>query len=236
MVARKCSLRLDAACDAWRVDVLITGASRGIGDALTTGYLARGARVFAGTRSDDASLGQLRTIKLDVTVESDIEAARQVVETEAGGLDLLINNAGVLQTSTSLSTIDTKRGLDLLKVNTLGPLMVAQHFAGLLRTGSRLVNITMPTSPLAKLSKTNDHMFVASRYALNALTRMIASELTHVTVVALWPGYLRTDMNNHAEAATPLDTAIPGVIDVIESIGPQDHGACLLPDGTHYAW
>jgi predicted DNA-binding transcriptional regulator YafY len=70
------------------------------------------------------------------------------------------------------------------------------------------------------------------------LTRMIAAELagTGQVVAALWPGYLRTDLNDHAEKATPLDAAIPSVVDRIEQLSSADHGACVLPDGTHFPW
>ncbi|ONI80423.1 hypothetical protein ALI22I_44740 [Saccharothrix sp. ALI-22-I] len=229
------------------MDVLITGANRGIGRALTAEYLARGARVFAGTRSADgeASLRalkadgtSLRVVRLDVTEEADLAEAARVVEAEAGGLDVLVNNAGVLQQSTGFRDVDPASALALLNVNTLGPLNTARHFAGLLRAGSRMVNITLPTPPVGKVSKPRNHVFVASRYALNALTRMIATELadTGVTVAALWPGYLRTDMNDHAADAAPPDTAAPGLVDLIDRLGPDDHGACVLPDGSHYDW
>jgi len=67
---------------------------------------------------------------------------------------------------------------------------------------------------------------------------MIAVEVadTGPIVAALWPGYLRTDMTGHAEAATPLEDAIPGVVDLIERLSPTDHGSCLLPDGSHVPW
>jgi NAD(P)-dependent dehydrogenase (short-subunit alcohol dehydrogenase family) len=226
-------------------DVLITGASRGIGLALTREYLARGARVFAAVRDSNrapelAALNtdRLKVIPLDVRSQRDIDAAGELVASQCGGLDLLINNAGVLHESASLADVDGQRMLDLLSVNTVGPMLVAQRFLSLLRPGGRLVNMTMPTRPLGDLTRTENHAFIASRYALNALTRMIAAELTGTgpVVVALWPGYLRTDLNNHAQKATPLDAAIPSVVDRIEQLSSADHGACVMPDGTHFPW
>lgn len=227
------------------VDVLITGASRGIGFALTREFLARGARVFAGVRDPDraAALAELAAtgltvLPLDVRSQPDVDAAAELVAARSGGLDYVINNAGVWHPSTALADVDGARMLDLLHVNTVGPVRVAQRFVPLLRPAARLVNITMPTRPITSLTRTENHAFVASRYALNALTKMIAVELagTGPVVVALWPGYLRTDLNDQAEAATPLETAIPGVVDLIERLGPADHGACLHPDGTHVGW
>lgn len=225
-------------------DVLITGASRGIGLALTREYLSRGARVFAGVRDPakapalrDLVTDRLTVVAMDVRSSGDIDAAGALVARH-GGLDVLINNAGVHAPSATLADVDGERMRDLLDVNTVGPLLVARRFVPLLRPGARLVNLTAPTRPIAELSRAQHHAFVASRYALNALTKMIALELAGAatTVVAMWPGYLRTDLNGHAEDATPLAEAIPGVVDLIERLGTADHGACVMPDGSHFPW
>src|SRR5262245_9096270 len=102
-------------------DVLITGASRGIGYALTREFLSRGARVFAAVRDPDRAPA-LRTIvtddlvvvPMDVRSPRDIEAAGDLVASRAGGLDFLVNNAGVLHTTTRLADVDAARTLDLL--------------------------------------------------------------------------------------------------------------------------
>lgn len=228
--------------------MLITGASRGIGHALAREYLTRGARVFAAVRdparapalTDLAGVAgdRLVIVPLDVRSPTDIADAGDLVAAHSGGLDLLVNNAGVGAASPQLADVDGERMLDLLSVNTVGPILVTQRFLPLLRTGGRVVNITMPTRSVGRLAATGNHAFIASRFALNALTKIIATELADsgLIVAALWPGYLRTDLNDHAEAATPLETAIPGVVDVIEGLDAADHGACVRPDGTHHDW
>ncbi|MFC3494446.1 SDR family NAD(P)-dependent oxidoreductase [Glycomyces rhizosphaerae] len=225
-------------------DVLITGASRGIGFALTREYLKRGARVFAGVRDPEnasalhaLAADGLVIVPLDVRSQRDIEDAADVIASH-GGLDRLVNNAGVLEPSSGLAEVDGPRMLEVLRVNTVGPMLMARRFLNLLRPDARLVNLTMPTRPIGSLTRTENHAFVASRYALNALTKMIAVEVadTGPIVAALWPGYLQTDMTGHAEKATPLEAAIPGVVDLIERLGPADHGSCLLPDGSHAPW
>jgi NAD(P)-dependent dehydrogenase (short-subunit alcohol dehydrogenase family) len=227
-------------------DVLITGASRGIGYALTREYLARGARVFAVVRNPDGAtalraLGdepRLVVVPLDVTSTVDIPAAVAAVSAQTDGLDLLVNNAGGGSVASGLAGVDADRMLDAFRLNTIAPVLVTKHFLPLLRPGARVVNMTMPSRPISELSRNGDLAFVASRYALNAATKMIANELgdSGPVVVALWPGYLRTDLNGRADEATPLDEAIPGVVDLIERLGPADHGTCLRPDGTRVSW
>jgi NAD(P)-dependent dehydrogenase (short-subunit alcohol dehydrogenase family) len=231
-------------------DVLITGASRGIGYALTRAYLARGARVFAVVRdpdrapavralaADPAAGDRIVIVPLDVTSTSDIPAAVAAVAAYTDGLDLLINNAGGGSVSTGLAGVDAARMLDAFRLNTIAPVLITQRFLGLLRPAGRLVNMTMPSRPIGALSRSGDLAFVASRYALNVMTRMIANELGDdgPIVVALWPGYLRTDLNGNTAEATPLDEAIPGLVDLIERLGPADHGTCLRPDGSRVDW
>jgi NAD(P)-dependent dehydrogenase (short-subunit alcohol dehydrogenase family) len=220
-------------------DVLITGASRGIGLGFAREYAARGAHVYAAVRNPDsmpALDGRYTVIKLDVTSTVDIVAAAGAV---TDGLDVLINNAGIGHTTKGLAEVDGDRMAEILRVNTIAPLLVAQQLGPLLRQGGRLVNITMPSRPIAQVrTATDNHAFIASRYAHNALTKMVSIEWANSgrIVVALWPGFIRTDLNDNHPDGTPPEEAMPGVVDLIERLGPDDHGQCLMPDGQHYDW
>jgi NAD(P)-dependent dehydrogenase (short-subunit alcohol dehydrogenase family) len=99
------------------------------------------------------------------------------------------------------------------------------------------VNLTAPTPPISKYPRAVNHAYMASRYALNALTKMIALEWESkgIITVALWPGYISTDMNRDP-AAAPVETAIPLAAQVIDSLTADHNGCCLLPDGTRYDW
>jgi NAD(P)-dependent dehydrogenase (short-subunit alcohol dehydrogenase family) len=78
---------------------------------------------------------------------------------------------------------------------------------------------------------------LASRYALNTLTKMMALELRALGViaVALWPGYLRTEMNHIAVEAMPPEEALPQVVSLIDQL-TWDHTGCFMPDGKVFAW
>jgi NAD(P)-dependent dehydrogenase (short-subunit alcohol dehydrogenase family) len=250
-------------------DVLVTGASRGIGLGLVREYLARGARVFAACREPDSAsdlhalahqhlnqhqnqhqdqhqhqhppADRLVPVRLDVTDPEQVAAAALAVAARTDGLDVLVNNAGIFHASPGLADVDPVRMVDSFRVNALGPLLVGRAFLPLLQArpaGSRLVNITMPTRPIERLSTSTDHAYFASRYALNALTKMMSVELAGgpVVTVALYPGYLRTDMNDNSPEATPVETGAPALVSLIDGLTPADNGACLLPDGTRFDW
>lgn len=125
-------------------------------------------------------------------------------------------------------------------VNTVAPMMVIQAFVDLLEKGEnpKIVNITMPTPPISKLPKMGNHHYVASRYALNGLTKLTALELAEkgIITVGLYPGYLKTDMNNHSEQAANIEEGIPLAADVIDGLTMEQNGLALLPNGKVYEW
>lgn len=228
--------------------VLITGANRGIGLGLTREYLDRGAHVFAACRRDSEGLFLLQethgeravVVPLDVTNPDQIGDARDLVRQHTDSLDILINNAGVLHPSASFRDITGNALMDSLAINTLAPLRIIQYFEDLLVAGEspRIVNITGPTPPISQLPRRGNQTYMVSRYAHNALTRMVALELIDkgVITVAMWPGYVRTDMNGMDPAATPAEEALPQVVDVIAGLTPEHNGSCLLPTGEIYDW
>lgn len=220
-------------------DVLVTGASRGIGLGLVLEYLARGARVFAACRNavPEPRAG-LVPVRLDVTDPAQIDAVAREVATHTDRLDILVNNAGVHRPSTGVADVDPDGLVESMRVNAIGPVLVTRAFRPLLGNGSRIVNVTMPTRPVAQLSRTGDHAYVASRYALNALTRMSAVELgaAGIVTVALYPGHVQTDMSNHNPEAAPVPEVVPGLVSLIEALGEADNGECFLPDGTRFPW
>lgn len=230
-------------------NVLITGANRGIGLAFVRHYLARGARVIATCRHphnarellslQESHSDSLNIVPLDVTSEAQLERAFQQIAHFADGLDILINNAGILRPTQHFQEITSQDFLDMLNVNTIAPLRVIQIFLPLLeqRPTAKIVNLTAPIPALDVLTRRqSNHTLLASRSALNMLTRLLAFELeaTGIIIVALWPGFIQTDMNGMASAATPSDKAIPGVIDFIEQLNREHSGHGLRPDGSTF--
>src|SRR5262245_10448265 len=189
--------------------VLITGANRGIGRALLTEALRRGAnRVFAGSRGPiDIVDDRVTTLTLDVTNVSQIQQAVEAVET----LDVLINNAGV-------AIYDDLTNLDVIEqhldVNSLGMLRVTHAFVPLLKHshGAIVNNLSLaalaalPIIPAYSISK------AAAFNMTQALRAILAKDGVTVHGVVLGP--VDTDMNRGLEIpkASP-ESAAAGIFD-----------------------
>jgi NAD(P)-dependent dehydrogenase (short-subunit alcohol dehydrogenase family) len=177
---------------------------------------------------------------MDVANPQQIAACQAEVAKRIDALHLLINNAGILRQSARLAEIEIHDLMDSFQVNAAGPVMVAKAFLDLLRAGapSKLVNITMPTRPISNWTRTDNHPYIASRYALNALTKMLALELAEfgIATIGLYPGMIQTDMNGYSAAAVPAAEGIPLAVNTIENITPAQNGLAFLPDGSIYNW
>jgi NAD(P)-dependent dehydrogenase (short-subunit alcohol dehydrogenase family) len=208
--------------------VLITGASRGIGLELARIYAASGALVFAACRDPARAAG--------------VPEGAVVVR-----LDVLINNAGVypgsvsaqLPATTRLGALDGPAMLEVFRVNTVAPVLVAQAFAGLLRRGRapRLVNVSSDAGSLARRDKGCNYAYPASKAALNMMTRCLAGDLRSdgVVVASVHPGFVRTDMGGPTAPRDPAET-IPSLVRVIDGLTMEDTGLFLNWDGTRVAW
>ena len=125
--------------------VLLTGANRGIGLEFARQYAAAGWRVLATCRAPEkaeklSALGDgVSLYELDVTDHARIKALAEELEGEA--IDLLINNAGLYGAAQSqeLGSIDPELWIEVLRVNTLAPLKMAECFLPHLKTGERKV-------------------------------------------------------------------------------------------------
>lgn len=183
---------------------LITGASRGIGEAIAQAYAREGACI-ALAATDHAKLQGVRdalalpddrvmVLPLDVRDSQACTAAVEAVIGRFGRLDTLVNNAGIYQSKTFLdySPQDFRK---LLDVNLFGVIhlmrAVLPHMQS--RGYGRIVNIA---STAGKWGSRNQSAYNVSKHAVVGLTRCVALEAaaTGVTVNAICPGFVQTDM------------------------------------------
>ena len=126
--------------------VLVTGASSGIGKLISETLAAEGYLVYAGARKEADlkalnSIENIRSIRLDVTIQEEIDKAVDVIHDEAGGLDALVNNAGVLFAGPNIE-VDIERVKWLFDVNVFGVHRMTRAFAPMLiESGGRIANI-----------------------------------------------------------------------------------------------
>jgi NAD(P)-dependent dehydrogenase (short-subunit alcohol dehydrogenase family) len=209
---------------------LVTGANRGIGRALTDALLERGARKIYATARDVASLKELqqrhpgRVVALPLDVTDADRVAR--IAREAPDVELLINNAGVVEATelTGQATVDQARRE--MEVNYLAPLHLLQRFAdGLASRRGAVVNV----SSVAGL--TNFPLFPtysASKAAMHSLTQGSRALLASrgIGVFGVYPGPVDTDMAKviTLDKARPQDVA-KAILDGLEA-GTED----IFPD------
>ncbi|PPD45528.1 MAG: short-chain dehydrogenase [Methylocystis sp.] len=207
---------------------LIAGASRGIGLELARQIAQRGERVTASVRSEagraalmDALApagGRGRILVFDTRDEAQIYGAAAQVEEP---VDVLIANAGAYgpQRQSTLDT-DFEGVLDLVNVNTLGPLRIVQAFLPLLRGGER-PRIILMSSVLGSmaLEGTFNVGYRVSKAGLNKIAQCLAEDLKPegIAVVSMHPGWVRTDMGG-PNATIGVEESAAGVIRIADGL------------------
>jgi len=174
--------------------VLITGASSGIGRHAAEQLAADGYFVYAGARkaSDIEALNKIENVKavrLDVTIQDDIDAAVDLIEAEGRGLWGLVNNAGV-NALDPLIEADEADLQFLFDVNVFGVFRVTKAFAPMIiESEGRIVNISSIAGILSG-GLTGYGMYVMSKHAVEAFTDQLAFEMAGfgVNVAAVEPG------------------------------------------------
>src|SRR4051794_5063871 len=194
---------------------LVTGASRGIGAEIAT-ELARdhGFLVYAGARQveDVDRTDEIEPIRLDVTDQETVDAARERIASEAGRLDSLVNNAGVYGEPTGVADYPLDGAHEVLEVNTFGPWRLIEAFLPLLRESSepRIVNVSSGAGQLSDMNG-GRAAYRVSKAGLNALTRTLASDERWAKVNTMCPGWVRTDMGGSSATRSVeqgADTAV----------------------------
>jgi 3alpha(or 20beta)-hydroxysteroid dehydrogenase len=197
---------------------LVSGGSRGIGAASARALVAEGARVVIGDIRDDEGktvAGELgdaaRYVHLDVTQADDWAAAVRTAVTEFGKLDVLFNNAGIVNGST-LQQFRMDKWQQILDVNLTGPFlgMKAVADAMIAAGGGSIIN----ASSIEGLRGTPwAHGYVASKWGLRGLTKSVAVELAPhgVRVNSLHPGLIRTPISEGIpDDMIPIPLGRPG--------------------------
>ncbi|WP_405931641.1 SDR family oxidoreductase [Streptomyces sp. NBC_00827] len=199
---------------------LITGANKGLGFETARRLVAAGHTVYVGSR--DAERGRLaaeqlgaRAVQLDVTDDASVAAAVKTVEAD-GGLDVLINNAGIEERGDDNAVIGAADvTADLMRstfeTNVFGVVRVTHAFLPLLRRSAApvVVNVSSGLASMARVTAPDTPTYAypgvaypASKTAVNLITVQYAKAFPEMRINCVEPGYTATDLNGHTGIQT----------------------------------
>jgi NAD(P)-dependent dehydrogenase (short-subunit alcohol dehydrogenase family) len=188
----------------------VTGASRGIGAGIADHFVASGSRVALldvdapGVEARARGLGPAAlAFAVDLRDPGAVAATVADAVSALGGLDVVVNNAGVFA-HTPILEIPVSEWDDMFAVNVRSMLLVIQAAApAMIRGGGRIVNMA---SMAAKLGTPGEAHYAASKAAVVALTRVAAKELAvhGITVNCVCPGYVLTEMGAATRTADDI--------------------------------
>ncbi len=209
---------------------MITGANRGIGEALVTEATKRGFRVTAVMRGEATSnVGtSVRVIRCDVTSASDVRALANELANES--IDVLVNNAGVYGSNSRLGEFDFDDMLATYKINALAPLAITQAaLPALTRSpGSRVINVSSMMGSMTDNTSGGAYGYRMSKTALNMATVNLAKDLAPhgILCAAINPGWVQTDMGGRGAPTSVVESA-KGIVDRAIALTPEDSGRFL---------
>jgi len=185
--------------------VLVTGSSRGIGAEMIRAFGQRGAQCVInyvadaeGRNKSDAKavardLQHPLVIECDVTQAAQVEAMMKQIQDRHGGLDILVNNSGIIRDRT-IKKMSLEEFESVMRVNVTGTFNVTQKVISILRDGGRIVNLSSVSGQMGLFGQAN---YSSSKAAIIALTKVSARELAkqNITVNAIAPGFIDIGMS-----------------------------------------
>ena len=224
------------------MNVVITGANRGIGLELVKQFNDKDYNVYGSSRNPLASTGLQEEIGLDKIIPLDmgdtnsIETfCKQIQNLTNSKIDILINNAAVRGEKGNPEILDPNVIRDTFNINAVGPVMLIKNLGNSLQ-GTKIINIT---SGMGSISRTTsgDMSYRMSKAALNMAGRNLHMQMKehNTIIVQIHPGWVRTDMGG-MNAAISVEESAKGIINSIEKLTPNQSGTFFDYKGDKIPW
>ncbi len=230
------------------MNILVTGANRGIGLEMVRYGLDKGWRVFACCRhpqqADEllslagGSAGQASVHIADMLELATIQALSYELRNEA--VDLLVNNAGVYGSKKNrFGAVDARDWLQTFQVNSIAPLKMVEAFVEQIGM-SRQKKVICISSKMGSMSDNgygNSYIYRSSKAALNAVVKSLSIDLKDrkIITVAMHPGWVKTDMGGpNAEISTTH--CVERLFSIAQSLTLEDSGRFIDIDGSDIGW
>lgn len=230
------------------MNVLITGANRGIGLEMVRYAMQQGWRVFACCRNPHTAenlfnIARLSNGQISVHIADMLELATiQALSYELRNdpIDILINNAGIYGSDKNIfGAVDAESWLQTFQVNSIAPLKMVEAFHEQLLMGQRKLVACMSSKmgSMADNGSGNSYIYRSSKAALNAVVKSLSIDLKEkgIISVALHPGWVKTEMGGpNAEISTR--ECVDQLFSHLSSLTINDSGRFIDIDGSDIPW
>ena len=224
------------------MNVVITGANRGIGLELVKQFNDKNYNVYGSSRNPLAytelqeEIGLDKIIPLDMGDTNSIETfCKQIQNLTNSKIDILINNAAVRGEKGNPEILDPNVIRDTFNINAVGPVMLIKNLGNSLQ-GTKIINIT---SGMGSISRTTsgDMSYRMSKAALNMAGRNLHMQMKehNTIIVQIHPGWVRTDMGG-MNAAISVEESAKGIINTIENLTPNKSSTFFDYKGDQIPW
>jgi len=230
------------------MNVLITGASRGIGLEMVKYGIEQNWRIFACCRHPQQADSLLSVAKLtngrvsvhvaDMNELATLQALAYELRNEA--IDILINNAGIYGSDNSkFGNVDVPGWISTFQVNSIAPLKVSEALVEQLRMGDKkiIACLSSKMGSMADNGSGNSYIYRSSKAALNAVVKSMSIDLREdgIKCVALHPGWVKTDMGGPNAEITSRES-VTSLFNIIRALKAEDSGRFIDIDGSDIPW
>jgi NAD(P)-dependent dehydrogenase (short-subunit alcohol dehydrogenase family) len=218
------------------MQILIIGASRGIGLEFVRQYRAAGADVTA-TARDETGLSRLRDLGATAGPLDVVNAAVLNLPTDGPPFDVVVLGAGVYGPRTAGLDSPTQADFDhVMHTNVLGAMRVLPQLSTRLAPNARLAVISSAMGSIGQRANASGWLYRASKAALNSVLKDVAVTLgSQAVCVSLHPGWVRTDMGG-AGADIDVTLSVGNMRRTLAALTPAQSGGFFNHDGSTLPW